>query len=444
LALPTIVIVDRDASTRARIREFLTANGFATREAGTIATLRRALDPRTSEPPDVVVADSSVTRDDHAALLAAIRAADELTSIVLLVRNATLEQATEAVRRGADHLLNKPVDLIALLIVVQRLVERQQSRRPIASVGRRAPDPFLGESRAIRQLAEQAHRILQSNAPILVLGETGTGKGVLASWLHVHGPRAEEPFVDINCASLSRELLESELFGHERGAFTGATGPKLGLFEVAHRGTVFLDEIGEFDLHLQPRLLKVLEDKRFRRLGDVRDRLVDVRLVAATNRDLAARSKDGAFRADLYYRINTITLTVPPLRERREDIPLLARGILRGLVRREVELAPDALTELVDYDWPGNIRELRNALDRALLVSNEAPRIARKHLQLEARETVSSGHAPDPFRPLTLDEAERRHVEQTLRFVGGSVDRAAVLLGVSRSALYKRIQRYRN
>ena len=244
LSLPTIVIVDKDASTRARIREFMTTNGLAVREAHSLATMRRAVDASC----DVVIADASVTREHHAALLGAIRAMDELTSIVLLVRSATLDQATAAVRQGADHLLKKPVDLVALLIVVQRLVERQQARRRAAAAttdARRPPDPFLGDSRVIKQLAEQAHRILQSNAPILVQGETGTGKGVLASWLHLHSPRAEEPFVDINCASLSRELLESELFGHERGAFTGAADQKLGLFEVAHRGTVFLDEIGE-------------------------------------------------------------------------------------------------------------------------------------------------------------------------------------------------------
>jgi transcriptional regulator with PAS, ATPase and Fis domain len=232
--------------------------------------------------------------------------------------------------------------------------------------------------------------------------------------------------------------VESELFGHERGAFTGASAAKLGLLDVAHRGTAFLDEIGEIDLQLQPRLLKVLEEKKFRRLGDVRDHLVDIRLIAATNRDLARRSREGAFRADLYYRINTISLTVPALRKRTEDIPILARQLANGL-GHDIDFTSDAIRAMEAYDWPGNVRELRNVIERAVLLSNRSPRITTSDLRFEA--TRFDGNEGDEM--MTLEEAERRHIERVLRHEHGSVERAAVRLGVSRSTLYQKLRRYR-
>jgi transcriptional regulator with GAF, ATPase, and Fis domain len=227
---------------------------------------------------------------------------------------------------------------------------------------------------AIRALAEQARQVVAVDSPLLIHGETGAGKGVLAAWLHQQGPRVDQAFVDINCAALSRELLETELFGHEQGAFTGAVSSKPGLFEVAHRGTVFLDEIGDMALEVQPKVLKVLEEKRFRRLGDVRDRYVDIRLLVATHQDLGRLVREKKFRSDLYFRISTILLSVPPLRERVADIPVLARSLLQrcsaDLGRHDVELAPDAEQALQAYSWPGNIRELRNVLERAVLLSD--------------------------------------------------------------------------
>jgi DNA-binding NtrC family response regulator len=359
----------------------------------------------------------------------------------LLTANASLDRAVRAVKQGAEHYIAKPVELPALLVILHRILEAQRTRRRSMAINvvehRRGLDPFVGKSAAIQELADQAHRVLDSHAPILIHGETGTGKGVLASWLHNHGPRAEEAFVDINCAGLSREFVESELFGHERGAFTGASAPKLGLLDVAHRGTAFLDEIGEIDLQLQPRLLKVLEEKRFRRLGDVRDHVVDIRLIAATNRDLARRSREGSFRADLYYRINTVSLLVPPLRTRQQDIPLLARQIANGL-GHDIDFTLEAIRAMEAYDWPGNIRELRNVIERAVLLSNRAARITPSDLRFEVPRTETP---LDLDEPVTLEEAERRHIERVLRHENGSVERAAVRLGVSRSTLYQKLRR---
>jgi transcriptional regulator with GAF, ATPase, and Fis domain len=259
-------------------------------------------------------------------------------------------------------------------------------------------DPFLGESPAIRQLAVQAGRVVASTIPILIQGETGTGKGVLARWLHENGPRADEAFVDLNCAGLSRDLLETELFGHEKGAFTGAVTAKPGLMEMAHRGTLFLDEIGDVDLQVQPKLLKVMEELRFRRLGDVRDRQVDVRLVAATHRDLVRLVQEEKFREDLFYRINTVSLLVPPLRERGRDVVLLARSFMARigseLGRPGVRLSEGAESALGSRPWPGNIRQLRNVLEQAVLLS-ERTILEAEDLRDTSVPAVASARPPN-------------------------------------------------
>jgi DNA-binding NtrC family response regulator len=303
-------------------------------------------------------------------------------------------------------------------------------------------DPFLGESAAIRALADQARRVTNSPSPIMLQGETGSGKGVLARWLHANGPRSEEPFVDLNCAGLSKELLESELFGHERGAYTGAVAAKPGLLEVAHRGVAFLDEIGDLDLQLQPKLLKALEDKRFRRLGEVRDRQVDVQLIVASHHDLGALVREARFRSDLYFRISAIPLRVPPLRERREDIPMLARGLLEAfgaeLGRREVRLAEGAEQALQKYSWPGNVRELRNVLERAVLMSGRQE-IRASDVQFDSSAATPPATGSDTG--LTLAELEKRHIEAVLAETGGRVPEAARRLGVARSTLYDKLKR---
>jgi DNA-binding NtrC family response regulator len=314
---------------------------------------------------------------------------------------------------------------------------------------RQTHDPFLGTSAAIRALELQARRVVKSHAPVLILGETGAGKGVLARWMHFNGPRAREPYVDLNCAGLAKELIESELFGHEKGAFTGATATKAGLIEVAHRGTVFLDEIGDMDLAVQPKLLKVLEEKRFRRVGDIRERTVDVRFIAAANQDLAKRAEEKTFRQDLLYRINTITLNVPALRERREDIPLLAATILESLARDmplgKRMLTAAAMGALQDYPWPGNARELRNALEHAVLLTDgNTIDVDALGLSGRRRPTAAAPVSADPpsSGDLTLKAAEIQEISRALQAEGGRVGRAAQRLGVPRSSLYQKIRKY--
>jgi transcriptional regulator with PAS, ATPase and Fis domain len=276
--------------------------------------------------------------------------------------------------------------------------------------------------------------------PILIQGDNGTGKGLLASFIHSISPRAGGAFVKVNCAAIPGSLLESELFGYEKGAFTGAVASKSGLLEIADRGALFLDEIGDMDLAVQPRLLKVLEEKRFRRLGDVRDRQVDIWLIAATHQDLAVLVEEKKFRSDLYFRISTILLRLPPLRERTGDIPVLAERLLRStaveLDRDEIAISPAALRRLQAHSWPGNIRELRNVLERAALLSS-ASVLEPGDLGFDFDQA-----APDPLAGLTLRDAERRLIEQALAQERGHVERAAARLGISRSSLYQRLQKY--
>jgi len=438
-----ILIVDDEPGVRFGMREFLETHGYKIDDTN---CCRGAEDLFQAMRPDVAIIDYLLPDGTALDLLPRLKAIDPGVHLVILTGHGSIDLAVRAIKEGAEQFLIKPVDLSTLLVILERLLESQRNhRKQIArksQQARRTVDPFIGSSAAIRQLAEQAKRVLSTESPVLLLGATGVGKGVLAQWIHDNSRRCEEAFVDLNCAGLSQELLETELFGHEKGAFTGAATSKLGLFEVAHRGTVFLDEIGDVDLQVQPKLLKVLEEQKFHRLGDVRDRQVDVRLVAATCQDLSRLMRENKFRSDLYYRISTIPLVIPSLRERAEDIPALARHLLANCAadigRNDLELSPDAERELQMYAWPGNIRELRNVLERAALLSEQ--RILRA---ADLRfDDVAKRETPAHDSQLTLLELERRHIELVLAEERGQVERAAKRLGIPRSSLYQKIKKF--
>jgi DNA-binding NtrC family response regulator len=443
MAKEKVLIADDEVGVRFGIRDFLESKGYDVEEA---ESCQRTLEVFQNSRPDVAIVDYVLPDGNAIDLLPRLKEIDPTAPLIILTAYGSIDLAVQAVKEGAEHFLTKPVELQALLVILRRLLEDRRNRhRQLAGKSRQARediDPFLGISAAIRQLAEQARRVLATESPILIQGETGTGKGVLAKWLHDHGPRAEDALVDLNCAGLSQELLESELFGHAKGAFTGAVTSKTGLLEVAHRGTVFLDEIGDMDPQVQPKLLKVLEEKRFRRLGDVRDRHVDIRLIAATHQDLSRLVREKKFRSDLYFRISTIPLFVLPLRDRAEDIPLLVRHLLGRLAadlgRGDVRLAPDAEQALQAYPWPGNIRELRNVLERALLLSGRSV-LGRQDLRFDA--PLAAELAADDAH-LTLAGLERRHIELVLRAEHGRVEQAARRLGIPRSSLYQKIKQY--
>ncbi len=433
-----LLIVDDEPAVRFGMRDFLSSHGYEVDEAETCQAAEECV---RAARPDVAVCDYKLPDGNALDLLPRLKAIDPEIPIIVLTAHGTIDLAVRAIKEGAEQFLTKPVELPALLVIIERLVEQQRARQKLhvdaARQARAIVDPFVGTSAAIRQLAEQARRVAATESPILILGETGSGKGVLAQWLHRNGPRAHEAFVDLNCAGLSREFLETELFGHEKGAFTGAVSSKVGLLEMAHRGTVFLDEIGDMDLQVQPKLLKVLEEKQFRRLGSVGDRRVDVQLISATHEDLGRLVNERKFRSDLYFRISTVPLSVPPLRERAEDIPVLARRLL-GSFAGDVGLSPEAEAALRAYAWPGNIRELRNVLERAVLLSG------RRVLEVrDLRFEVPAAPVELRDSQLTLAELEQRHIERVLAEENGNVARAAARLGIPKSSLYQKIKKYR-
>lgn len=444
MARNKILIVDDEAGLRFGVRDYLELQGYEIDEADSCQNAQHMF--RISRP-DVVIADYLLPDGTALDLLPRLKEIDAGIPLLILTAHGSIDLAVRAIKEGAEQFLTKPLELPALLVILQRILEnRRNLHKQLAHKSREvrtAIDPFVGTSAAIRTLAEQARKVLSTDSPILILGETGSGKGVLARWIHANSSRSEEAFVDLNCAGLSHDLLETELFGHEKGAFTSATASKQGLFEVAHRGTIFLDEIGDVDLQIQPKLLKVLEEKRFRRVGDVRDRQVDVRLLAATHQDIGQLVSEKKFRDDLYFRISTIPLTFPALRTRQEDIPVLAQSLLEklgaDLGRGEIKLGPECMDALQAYSWPGNVRELRNVIERAVLLS-EQKTLGLNDLHFDGRPGTRVSYSNSN---LTLLEVERQHIEQVLLEEKGSVERAAKRLGVPRSSLYEKLKRHR-
>ena len=444
MATGRLLLVDDEPSVRKAVRRGLESWGYDVEEAG---SCREAEEVARRTQTDLAVLDFNLPDGDALQLLPTLRATDSTLPVVILTGNGSIDLAVRAIQEGADHFFTKPVKFAALEVVIERLLTQRRAERRLRAhderLARAEVDPFACTSDAIRRVAEHAHRIAASGSSVLIQGETGSGKGAVARWLHDHSPRAAEAFVGINCAGLARELIESELFGHVKGAFTGAVAVKTGLLEVAHRGTVFLDEIGDIDPAVQPRLLKALEERQIRPVGGVADRSVDIRLIAATHQDLAALVHEKRFRSDLYFRISTVPLTLPPLRERLEDIPTLAAQLLDGLTadlgKPPIHLAPDALALLQAYHWPGNIRELRNVLEHGLILCDGSV-LLRNHLRFELA-TGRPAQADDDLP--TLQEVERRHIERVLRHEGGRVADAAIRLAIPRSSLYQKIKAHR-
>lgn len=443
-----VLLVDDDPEIRFTIRHYLELHGMHVTEADSVQPAKQKF---LIGPADAVILDVALPDGGGLELLEHLKGADANVPVIVLAPQGSIELAVRAIKKGAEQFLTKPVDLAVLHTLLVRTVENRRFRQQFlvreSKASRERLNPFLGESSSIRRLEELIRRIVSSESPILIQGETGSGKGVLANWIHANSRRADEVFMDLNCAGLEREFLETELFGHERGAFTGAVYPKPGLLEVADRGTVFLDEIGDISLTVQPKLLKVLETHQFRRLGDVRDRTVDIRLISATHRDLKELVRQQRFREDLFFRITIIPVRIPPLRERQEDIPLLANDILGHISSARggrIELESAAMDVLRQYSWPGNIREMRNVLERAAQIA-QSPVLTVRDLELQylaspAGKSNGNGHPTLNGNHCTLREMETRYIETVLHEEEGSIDRAARRLGISRSSLYNKVR----
>jgi DNA-binding NtrC family response regulator len=449
-----VLVVDDDADVRGLLAAVLQSDAGAIVTEAASGAEGMALLGR--EEFDVAVVD--VQMPDHSGLdvLRWARAAEIDTELIVLTANADVETAVQAMRLGAYDFIPKPCKNAELREVVARAAEKKALRRENSAlkevVNRREGLPtIVGQSPEILEVLAVITRVAASDSPVLVHGESGTGKELVARSIHLQSPRAARPFVSINCGALPDTLLESELFGHRKGAFTGAFSSRIGLFEAANGGTLFLDEIGEMSPAMQVRLLRVLDSGEVRRVGEERVFHVNVRVVAATNKDLAREAAEGRFRWDLFYRVATIGIAVPPLRRRRDDIPLLVEHFLaaRGRAGSGLRFAPDALARLVDYDWPGNIRELRNLIER-LHILHEGHEVHARDLPGElqgapaAAASSPSGPPPAVAEVLTpLAEVERRHVERVLHATGWNKARAARVLEVDIKTLNKKIRDFK-
>ncbi len=444
----SILLVDDDSEILSTLSKFFERKGWQVSRASDSVT---ASDLYDRERPDIVLLDVNLPGSiGGLKILEVLRARDPDAAIIMLTGQSDLPTAVAAMQLGAENFLPKPVELSHLDAAAERAYEKVELRRRNRYFTERQVEgtelSSLGRSPQMREIERQVKLLADSETTVLLLGETGTGKGWIANLLHTQSRRSRGPFIEINCAGLSATFLDSELFGHEKGAYTDAKEQKRGLFEVAHTGTLFLDEIGDLAPELQPKLLKVLESRKFRRLGGTRELEVDVRVVAATNHDLEARVKNGRFREDLYYRLAVLPVRLPPLRERgRDDITELMVRILGDLRRRlgrgPTRVSSDALKVITGYRWPGNIRELRNVLERVMLLAGGAEELMPSHLPGEFNQVESTG-SETAEAELTLEDVERRHIGRALAYHGGNRSKTAKALGISRATLYEKLHRY--
>jgi len=440
-----VLIVDDEEIVRESLGGWLEKDGYQVTSA---PDGRTAVERMKSERWNVMLVDLKMPGMDGLQVLEEARKLQPDAAVILMTAYATVDTAVQAMKLGAFDYLVKPFDPEELSILMQKVVAQQSLLRENAVLRKALKKEhrfrdLVSKSPAMQRVFELAQVAARSNSTILVLGESGSGKEVLARTIHAESTRAEGPFVAVSCAALTESLLESELFGHEKGAFTGAVSRRKGKFEAAHGGTLFLDEVGDITAKLQLDLLRVLEERKIQRVGGNEPIDVDVRVIAATNRDLKKAVADGSFREDLFYRLNVIPVTLPPLRERKEDIPILVDHFLDRLeaeLKRRVQVSPEAMAALLAHDWPGNVRELRNVLERGAVVA-QGDVIKSADLGL-APAPAKAASANPPGEPPTLEDVERRHISEVLAHTAGNVSQAARLLGIDRVTLYNKIKKF--
>jgi DNA-binding NtrC family response regulator len=441
-----ILAVDDERATCEALAEMLSSWGHKVEVAfdGHDA-LRKAGEFR----PDVVLSDLAMPETDGLWLLRQLREELPECPVVFLTGRGTIDAAVAAIKEGAYDFIEKPLNVARLKVCIERALEKKETLREVQTLRRRlkqlGQQDMIAQSGAMRKVGELIEKVAPSKASVAISGESGTGKEVVARSIHNLSLRREKPFIAINCASIPATLIESEFFGHERGAFTGADQRRPGVFEMAHGGTLFLDELGEIPIELQAKLLRVLEEGRLRRIGGKVEIEVDVRVLCATNRDLKQEIKNQRFREDLYFRLNVFQVHLPPLRDRREDIPILVQHFVEKFggdsAKRVTGVHPEAMEVLKGHDWPGNIRELRNAVERAVILC-DGELITREHLPPDMAGTSPERHNFRLPYGLSLDAVEREYILGSLQRNGNNKARTAEILGVSEKTLYNKLNRY--
>jgi two-component system nitrogen regulation response regulator NtrX len=440
-----ILIVDDEASIRRSLAGILSDEGFAAAEAAEGEAALAEL--RGETPPDLVLLDIAMPGRDGVEILEEMQRTWPSLPVVMMSGHGTIETAVRATQLGAFDFLEKPLSVEKLLLTIRHALERarlERENRRLRAEAVRAHE-ILGDSALIQKLKEQIRVAAPTNGWVLITGENGTGKELVAKQVHVQSRRADQPFVEVNCAAIPEELIESELFGHEKGAFTGAIAQKRGKFELADKGTIFLDEIADMSLRTQAKILRILQEHKFERVGGTETIEVDVRVIAATNKSLEKAIQEGTFREDLFYRLNVIPFHVPPLRERREDVPVLARAFVEEFCAESgmgvKTIAPRAMQALQGHPWPGNVRELRNLTERLVLLT-PGPRIRPEDLPEEIRGGV---RAPE-LESATLEDArrafERDFLRDRLREHGWNISRTAEAIGLARESLSRKMRQF--
>jgi len=445
-----LLVVEDDAAQRVGLQQLLKSWGYAVEVA---SDGREAIEKAATLRPTVVLSDLVMPGMGGLDLLRALRADDigDVT-VVLMTAQGTVETAVEAIKQGAYDYLSKPIDPQRLKILLDQIAERNDRLREVRALRRQLQERgsfgrMIGSSLEMRKIYQVIEQAAPTSASVLVSGESGTGKELVAQTIHQLSPRVSQPFVPLNCAAIPDTLLESELFGHEKGAFTGAIARRQGAFELANRGTLFLDEIAEMTPTTQAKLLRVLQERSFRPLGGMREQSVDIRVVAATNVEPQEAVRQGKLREDLFYRLNVFAIRLPPLRDRKDDIPLLAQAFIKEFNARNAKavagVSDEAMTVLERYDWPGNVRELRNVMERSTIVA-KAPFVDVAELPPLTSPPPSpraAGASTGLTPGTTVDEAERQLIEVTLQHTGGNKTRAAELLGISLKTLHNKLNR---
>ncbi len=436
----SILLVDDDHATRFAFSRYFSNAGYTIHTAPSLSEGQNVLPSKRFE---ALLLDLNLPDGNGIDWITEVRKNNPSISIIIITGSGDIPLAVEAMRRGADHFLTKPINLTDLEVFLKKSLELESLRRKdvLQRATTRKEEPFFGESPVIKKVLELSTLVAENESVVLLQGDTGTGKGVLARWIHEHSSRSGGPYVEVNCASLRGELLSSELFGHAKGAFTSAVQDRQGLIGVADGGTLFLDEIGDMDPGVQAQFLKAIEEKSYRRLGEAKERKSDFRLVCATNQDLPREVERGRFRSDLFFRICVFPINLPMLRERLEDLPALAQHLLKSLRTPTPELLPESMDLLVKYNWPGNIRELRNMLERALLLSRGQP-IAPCHFPGLENPRVTAVSIPDSLS--SLDDVEKVHIQRTLDKYNGDTQKASRALGISRASLYRRVNKIKS
>jgi DNA-binding NtrC family response regulator len=431
-----LLLVDDDPSIRFGFSRYFSKTGFSVKAVPSLAEARESLP---SQRFDAVLLDLVLPDGKSFDFIQEIRQSNPDTAIVVITGYGDIPLAVEAIQRGADNFLTKPVSLENLDIILQKSLELGSLRRRQLTSQRlvKKVQPHFGEHSLMKKVLELATLAAENDSPVLLQGETGSGKGVIARWIHENSPNSSSPFVEINCSNLKGDLFASELFGHAKGAFTSANQEKPGLIEVADGGTLFLDEISDMPLNVQAEFLKVIEEKHYRRLGEVVVRRSEFRLICSTNQDLLKKTREGSFRQDLYFRINVFPIQLPPLRDRQEDIPDLAAFLLDSLSAERVELPAEVLKLLCSYPWPGNVRELKNILERALLLSHGGE-LSPKHFSGLDGFTFQ---VENPDSILSLEDIEKFHIRSVLDQFNGDTRKASEALGVSLATLYRKMKK---